>query len=171
MKKLGVERVIMLTGDNEAVAKKVAKEVGIDLFYANLLPEDKLKFIKEEIAKGNGKVAMVGDGVNDAASLALADVGIAMGVIGTDTAIEASDIALMKDDLLKIPEVIELSKLVIKISKQDFLIWAVVNAIGLTLAFTKILNPESASAYNFLTDFLPIMNSLRLFGYKLKGEK
>jgi Cd2+/Zn2+-exporting ATPase len=167
LKELGVENIVMLTGDNEVVAQKIAKKAGIDSFHANLLPEDKIKFVKEYVGKKNGKVAMIGDGVNDAASLALSDVGIAMGVIGTDTAIEAADIALMKDNLLKVPEAFELSKLVIKISRQDFLIWGVLNTTGLVLAFTRVIGPESAAAFNFITDFVPILNSLRLFGYKI----
>lgn len=167
LKQLGVEKIVMLTGDNEAVARKVAREVNIDSFHANLLPEDKLRYVKKYVGKKNGKVAMIGDGMNDAASLALSDVGIAMGVIGTDTAIEAADVALMKDDLLKVPEVFELGKLVTKISHQDFLIWGLVNSLGLILAFTRVIGPESAAAFNFVTDFLPILNSLRLFGYKI----
>ena len=170
LKELGVEKIVMLTGDNEAVAKKVARKVNVDSFHDNLLPEDKLKYVKEYVGKKNGKVAMIGDGVNDAASLALADVGIAMGVIGTDTAIEAADIALMKDNLLKVPEVFELGKLVTKISHQDFLIWGILNSAGLILAFTRVIGPESAAAFNFVTDFIPIFNSLRLFRYKLSKD-
>lgn len=170
LKELGVEKVVMLTGDNEAVAEKVARVVNIDLFHANLLPEDKLRYVKEYVDKKEGKVAMIGDGVNDAASLALSDIGIAMGAIGTDTAIEAADIALMKDNLLKVPEVLDLGKLVTKISRQDFLIWGIINLIGLTLAFARIIGPESAAAFNFITDFIPILNSLRLFGYKLSKD-
>lgn len=167
LKQLGVEKVVMLTGDNETVAQKVAEEVSIDLFHANLSPEDKLNYVKEYVGKKNGKVAMIGDGVNDAASLALSDIGIAMGVIGTDAAIEAADVALMKDSLLKVPEVFSLGKLVTKISRQDFLIWGILNATGLILAFTRVIGPESAAAFNFITDFIPILNSLRLFRYKL----
>lgn len=166
LKRLGVEKIIMLTGDNEKVAQKVANQLDIDSFYANLLPQDKLKYIKKYIRQGNGKTAMVGDGVNDAASLALSDVGIAMGAIGTDSAIEAADIALMKDDFSKIPAVVKLSFSVNKIAHQDFIIWGLVNVIGLTLAFTRTIGPEGAAAFNFVTDFFPIINSLRLFRYK-----
>jgi len=164
LKKLGIEKIIMLTGDNEKIAKRIADKAGISEFYANLLPEDKLKYLKKYLSK-DYKLAMVGDGVNDAAALTLADIGIAMGAIGSDAAIEAADIALMKDDFSKLPEIIKLSKFTLKISRQDFWIWGIINAFGLVLVFTGILAPVSAAAYNFITDFIPIINSLRLFGF------
>ncbi|MCX6763387.1 MAG: cation-translocating P-type ATPase [Candidatus Moranbacteria bacterium] len=167
LKALGVERVVMLTGDNEKVAEKIAQKAGIDIFHANLMPEDKLQYVKKYISN-RGKVVMVGDGVNDAASLALSDIGIAMGVIGTDAAIEAADIALMRDDFSKIPEAVRLGRAVARVSKQDFWFWGIINVIGLTLAFSRIIGPEEAAAFNFITDFVPILNSLRLFKYKIK---
>jgi Cd2+/Zn2+-exporting ATPase len=162
LKELGVKKFVMLTGDNESVAAKVAVQIGIDDFHANLMPEDKINYIKKYLNKKT-KLAMVGDGVNDAASLALADVGISMGAIGSDSAIEASDIALMKDDFGKIVEVMALSQRTMRVARQNFLIWGVVNAIGLTLAFSRLIDPQQAAAFNFLTDFFPIFNSLRLF--------
>ena len=166
LKKIGIEKIIMLTGDNEKIAKRIAEEANIKEWHANLLPEDKLKYLKKYLSQ-QYKLAMVGDGVNDAAALSLADIGIAMGAIGSDAAIEAADVALMKDDFSKVPEIIKLAKFTLKISRQDFLIWGVVNAIGLLLVFNHILTPVSASAYNFATDFIPLINSLRLFGLKL----
>ncbi len=165
LKKLGAERIIMLTGDNEKVAGQIAKEIHIPEFKANLLPEDKIEFLKATI-KPDYKVAMIGDGVNDAPSLSLADVGIAMGAIGTDAAIESADIVLMKDKLVNILEMAEVSRYTMKIIRQDFWLWGITNAIGLGLVFAGVIGPSEAAAYNFLTDFLPLLNSLRLFRIK-----
>lgn len=161
----GIDKIVMLTGDNERVALKVAGELGISNFHANLLPEDKLKFMREYLGK-NGKVAMVGDGVNDAASLALADVGIAMGTIGSDAAIESADVALMQDDFSKVAEGVALGKFATVIAKEDFIIWGILNTFGLLLVFTKVIGPQGAALYNFVTDFFPLINSFRVYSYQ-----
>jgi len=161
----GVENVVMLTGDNEKVAKKVSTLVGLTAYYADLLPEDKITYVRKYLNTKN-KVAMIGDGVNDAAALALADIGIAMGALGTDAAIEAADIALMKDDLSKVSSAIEIGQAVTRISWQNFWIWGIVNAVGLGLVFGKIIGPEGAAAFNFITDFFPLINSIRMFEYR-----
>jgi len=167
LKELGIEKTIMLTGDNEKIAEKIAKESGVDEFHANLLPEGKIECVKKYLNK-KYKVIMVGDGINDAAALGLADISIAMGVIGSDTAIEVADIALMEDDISKIPEIIRLSKTTNKISYQDIGIWAITNIAGLALVFTGIIHPVGAATYNFVTDFVPIINSIRLFSAHLR---
>ena len=166
LRHLGVERIIMLSGDNERVTKRIADEVGIDEYHADMLPKDKVMFIEAHAGK-KGKLAMVGDGVNDAAALARADIGIAMGVIGSDAAIESSDIALMKDDFSKIAEGMTIGKYTVTIARQNFMVWGVVNAVGLGLVFASIIGPSGAAAYNFVTDFFPLINSVRLLRFHL----
>ncbi|MDD5569353.1 MAG: cation-translocating P-type ATPase [Candidatus Pacebacteria bacterium] len=162
LKESGIEKIVMLTGDNEKAAQKIAKELGIHEYHANLLPEQKTDYLKKYINK-KYKVAMVGDGVNDAPCLALADIGIAMGAIGSDAAIESADIAIMKDDLSQIPELIKLGRRTMNVIKQDMAIWAGINIVGFVLVGIAVLDPTGAAAYNFTTDFIPIFNSLRLF--------
>jgi len=162
LKQLGVHEIIMLTGDNERVARHVMDETGITAYHANLLPEEKVDFVKKH-RHTKYKIAYVGDGVNDAAALAAADIGIAMGAIGSDTAIESADIVLMRDDMHKIPMCILIGRYVMQIVRQNFYIWGIVNTIGLILVFAKIIGPAEAAAFNFFTDFFPLVNSIRLF--------
>lgn len=160
IKKLGVKNVVMLTGDNERAAGRVARELGIIEFHAGLLPEQKVSFIKNQI-EAKKTVAMVGDGVNDAAALRMATVGIAMGAIGQDSAIESADIVLMRDNIGKIAEIMKIARFTRKLAVQDFGIWGLSNFLGLFLVFTGLIGPTGAAAYNFLTDFFPLFNSLR----------
>ncbi|MFQ5436039.1 MAG: HAD-IC family P-type ATPase, partial [Anaerolineae bacterium] len=120
LKKSGIE-VIMITGDNQATAHAIAETLGITHYHAELLPEQKLDEIRY-LRRKFGRVAMVGDGINDAPALAAASVGIAMGVAGTDTALETADIALMADDLTKLPYLVNLSKRAHRVIGQN--IWA-----------------------------------------------
>ena len=108
LRDLGVERTVMLTGDNERTARAIAEQVGVDEFQAELLPDEKVAHVESLVAETDG-VAMVGDGINDAPALATATVGVAMGAAGTDTALETADIALMSDDLSKLPYLYELA--------------------------------------------------------------
>jgi Zn2+/Cd2+-exporting ATPase len=169
IKKLGVKNIIMLTGDNEKVAGRVASEVGITEFHAGLFPEQKVSFIKKFI-ETKEMVAMVGDGVNDAAAMRIATVGIAMGAIGEDSAIESADIVLMRDDISKIADIMKLARFTEHLSIQDFWIWGFSNVLGLSLVFVGAIGPSGAAAYNFLTDFFPLFNSLRA-NKKLKSTK
>jgi len=168
-KKLGIKSWIILTGDNERVASRVAKELHIKHYQANLKPKDKLVYVENFKKDHPDILAMVGDGVNDAAALALADVSIAMGLGGSDATIEAADITLIKDKLEKIPEVILLGRVTMKIIKQNFILWGILNVLGLSLVFAGVLNPIGAAAFNFITDFAPIFNALRVGIVKLKG--
>ncbi len=159
LRALGAERIIMLTGDNAQVAQTVAESIGITEFYPNLLPEDKVARVLE-LSK-SGEVVMVGDGINDAAALSAATVGVAMGALGYDTAIESAHIVLMTDDLAKLVETVERARRVQEIAIGDFWIWGATNAFGLALVFFGIIGPAGAAAYNFISDFFPLGNSLR----------
>lgn len=173
-KTLGVREWHMLTGDNERAAAEVAKELDMRHYHSNLTPEGKVEFVRKfekehSMKKGvNGRtkadkgiVGYIGDGVNDAASLALADVSIAMGGIGADSAIEAADITIMKDRLERLPETMRIARKGMGIMRQSFWIWGITNAAGLALVAFGFLGPAGAATFNFLTDFLPIGNALR----------
>lgn len=160
LKESGIN-VIMLTGDNPNTAKAIGRQAGITEVFAEMLPEQKVKKIRELIEQGR-KVAMVGDGINDAPALAEAHVGIAMGAAGSDVAIEASDIALMTDDLSKITEAIKISKNTFDVIRQNLVSSAAFNVVGIALASTGILNPLTAAFVHSLPDFILFINSSRL---------
>ncbi len=164
LKSLGITKTVMLTGDNERAARYIAHELGIDDFYANLMPEEKVARLKE--LQKEGVVAMVGDGVNDAAALAGAHVGVAMGALGSEGAIESAQIVLMRDDLSALSEAVHLARATYRVSVEDFWIWGVTNIAGLALVFGGVIGPVGAAAYNFVSDFFPLFNSLRVRSLK-----
>lgn len=169
-KMLGIKKWIILTGDNEKVAAKVGTQVGADETHANVSPMQKVEFIKKfKLKHHQDTLAMIGDGVNDAAALALSDVSIAMGAIGSDAAIESADVALMHDRLLGVSETIRLAKRGMGTVKVSFVIWGVTNFVGLILVFAGFLGPVGASFYNFVTDFFPILNAMRVGVGERKG--
>ncbi|WP_050031768.1 heavy metal translocating P-type ATPase [Halorubrum halophilum] len=140
LRELGVERVVMLTGDNEGTARAIAEQVGVDEYRADLLPEEKVDAI-ESLQAAYGEVAMVGDGINDAPALATAEVGIAMGAAGTDTALETADIALMGDDVAKLPYLYALSHTANGVIRQN--VWASLGvkallALGVPLGLVSV---------------------------------
>lgn len=140
LKALGVKRVTMLTGDHPQVAAAVARAIGVDDFQAELLPEQKQAFVKTCQAAGQ-TVGMVGDGVNDAPALALADVGIAMGAAGTDVAIETADVTLMNDDLSGVAEFMWMSAKVLRRIKLNIFFSMIYNVIGLSLSIVGLMTP------------------------------
>jgi Cd2+/Zn2+-exporting ATPase len=159
---LGV-KTLMLTGDNVHTAEAIAREVGIDEARGNLLPEDKLKTIESLLANGKGgKVGMVGDGINDAPALARADIGFAMGAAGTDTAIETADVALMDDDLRKIPSFVRLSRATAAILTQNIVLALGIKAVFLVLTFTGQTTMWMAVFADMGASLLVVFNGLRL---------
>ena len=157
----GIEDVAMLTGDNAGTAKAIAAEVGIDSVHAELLPENKVE-IMEALVQKYEFVAMVGDGVNDAPALARSSLGIAMGAVGTDAAIETADIALMSDDLSKLPWLIRHSKRTLSIIRQNIWFSLGVKLIFVVLAFAGFATLWAAIAADMGASLLVIFNSLRL---------
>lgn len=140
LKAMGIKKIIMLTGDNQRVAKSVAEEIGVDDFQAELLPEHKLQYV-EKLQKQGNVVGMIGDGINDAPALALADVGIAMGAAGTDVAVETADITLMNDDLSQVVNFMDMSKKVLRRIKLNIFFSMFYNIIGFILAGFGMLTP------------------------------
>ena len=165
MQKMGL-RVVMLTGDNEKTANAIGREAGVDEVIAGVLPDEKEAVIRK--LKENGKVAMVGDGINDAPALTQADIGIAIGA-GTDVAMDAADVVLMKSKLSDVPAAIRLSRATRKNIREN-LFWAFVyNIIGIPLAagvwiplFGWQLNPMFGAAAMSLSSFCVVTNALRL---------
>jgi Cd2+/Zn2+-exporting ATPase len=159
---LGI-KTLMLTGDNIHTAQAIAREVGIDEAKGNLLPEDKLKIIEGLIKGANGnKVGMVGDGINDAPALARSDIGFAMGAAGTDTAIETADVALMDDDLRKIPAFVRLSRATANVLIQNIVLALGIKAVFLILTFTGQATMWMAVFADMGASLLVVFNGLRL---------
>lgn len=165
LKKLGIKKIIMLTGDNERTARNVAQQTDISEVYAELSPEDKVKIVKKLKTEGH-TVAMVGDGINDAPALANADVGIAMGAAGSDTAIETADIALLGDDLLKVPYSIRLSRKAFQKMKLNIAFSFVWNALGIILSIFGIIGPAIAAVFQEAGCISVVVNSTLLIWYK-----
>jgi Cu+-exporting ATPase len=157
---LGITRIELLTGDTERTAAALAKELGVS-YRANLLPEDKIAIVKEYQAKEH-TVVMVGDGVNDAPALAQANVGVAMGAAGSDIALEAAHVALMRDDWLLVPELFRIAKRTMRVVKTNLGFTAVYNVVGISLAALGFLPPILAAAAQSLPDLGIMANSARL---------
>lgn len=167
LKRLGI-RVVLVTGDNQATARRIADELGIPEVHAEVLPAEKVEVVKRLQAQGR-KVAFVGDGVNDGPALATADVGVAMGLAGTDVAIETAEIALLSDDLGKLPHLLELSQQAIRAIKQNLVFSLGVLGIAVGLAIPGILHPVTGALLHELSSLPVIANSARLIGLREKA--
>lgn len=165
LKRSGVNQTVMLTGDNEGSAKMIASEANVTRYFADLLPEDKVDAIKKLQNEGH-KVAMVGDGINDAPALATADLGIAMGGAGTDTAMETADIVLMADNLDKLPHTMKLSRKALIIIKQNIWFSVIIKVIALVLIFPGWLTLWMAVLSDTGAALIVILNAIRLLKLK-----
>ncbi len=161
LKLSGVKRIVMLTGDNKEVANDIANQLDITEYYAGLLPQDKVRIFEEIIGKANGKVAFVGDGINDAPVLARADVGIAMGGLGSDAAIEAADIVIMNDEPSKIAKMMAIAKKTLSIVKENIIFAIGIKVAILILAAIGIANMWLAVFADVGVAALAILNAMR----------
>ena len=154
----------MLTGDSKEVAEKVANDIGIDEVYSELLPSDKVNKLEEVLSKkvGNGKVLFVGDGINDAPVLARADIGIAMGGVGSDAAIEAADVVLMKDKIESISDAIRISRKTNKILWQNIIFSLFIKVAVMILVVAGLTNMWAAVFADVGVTLLAVLNSMRI---------
>jgi len=165
LKEMGINKILLITGDNKNVAHSIAKQVGIKDVYAEQLPEGKVHVIEDQL-KNNNKVCMVGDGINDAPALAISNVSVAMGALGADVAIESSDISLMSDDISKIPELIDLSKKVMGTININIAAPILINFAAIILAAFGIIGPVAGALIHNLGSVLVVANSSRLIKYR-----
>lgn len=163
----GLERIVMLSGDNQRTVDAISKEAGLDEAFGDMMPDDKVTRLREMIAR-HGQVGMIGDGVNDAPALAVASVGIAMGAIGSDTAIETADVALMEDDLGKLADAIKLGRRTLGMIRFNIGFALVVKAIFLVLTFAGYATLWMAILADTGATLLVIVNSLRLRAQPVK---
>jgi len=161
LRQTGIKHLVMLTGDNQVTANNIAAQIGIDEIHAELLPADKVEIVSQMVEQ-YGQVAMIGDGVNDAPALGRANLGIAMGVLGSDAAIEIADIALMGDDLSKLPWLIRHSKRTLSIIRQNIIFALTIKAAFAVLAFAGVATLWEAIAADTGASLLVVANGLRL---------
>ncbi|MFI3329560.1 MAG: heavy metal translocating P-type ATPase [bacterium] len=155
----GVKNIVMLSGDNEYSCKKVSEKINLDKYYSNLLPHEKVEILKKYL---NGKCCFVGDGINDAPSLRIADIGISMGGVGSNAAIEASDVVIMNDDLNKINDIIKISKRTLRICKQNIVFALSIKVVILILAVFGLSNLWIAILGDVGVSIIAILNALRI---------
>ena len=154
-------KVLLVTGDERSISNSVARSLGVDEVYAEMLPAEKLERIQALMRKGN-KIAMIGDGINDAAALTAANVGIAMSS-GTDITMESADMILMNNNLLRVVDVIQISRQCLNVIMFNFWGTVIVDIIAISLAFAGFLTPLSAALIHVISELIFILNSARLF--------
>ena len=171
LKRAGVRQTVMLTGDRDAVAQQVAQQIGVDQVYSQLLPGDKVQKVEELLARHTGRkrLAFVGDGINDAPVLSRADIGIAMGALGSDAAIEAADVVLMDDDPMKLPLAIALSRKCLRIVHQNIVFALGVKGICLLLGALGMANMWLAIFADVGVMILAVLNAIRALFVKKQG--
>jgi len=171
-KKLGVKHLAMLTGDNEISTKKIAKALGIEEYYYDLLPQEKVEKLEEIMEKSEGTTVYVGDGINDAPILTRSDVGVAMGKFGSDVAVESADVVLMEDSLSKLNDAIKISKRTRLLSLENVVVSLAIKLAIMVLSIMGIVNMWWAVFADVGVMVLAILNSLRLLViYRTKKPK
>jgi Cd2+/Zn2+-exporting ATPase len=165
LKKLGIQETLLISGDNQAAARSVGKMLGVDQVFANTLPEQKLALIDKFQQKGL-KVAYVGDGVNDAPALAKADVGIAMGTIGTNVAMETADIVLLTDKIKQIPFLVHLSRTGLGVIRNNVIFSMMMNILSVVLSVAGVIGPVLGAIMHELSALPVVANSARLINRK-----
>ncbi len=161
LRKIGIKNISIFTGDRREAAEGIARELDINDVHFEMLPENKLCEIEK--LEEQGFVAMVGDGVNDAPALSRVDLGIAMGDAGTAVTVEAADVVILTDNLSKLPEAILIGRRAMSVIRVDGILWVTTNLLGFVLVLSGVAGPALAAFYNLVTDFLPLLNSTRLF--------
>jgi Cd2+/Zn2+-exporting ATPase len=161
LRSLGLKRLVILTGDRKSVAKRVAEQMHFSEFKAEVLPHEKLEMVEELKGKGH-RVAVIGDGVNDAPALAAGDISIAMGAAGSDVAIHSASIALMNSNLNRIPFLIELSRRTIAVIRQNMVIGGLFIVVFMSLAGAGYVSPVTAAVLHIASGLIVIFNSARL---------
>jgi heavy metal translocating P-type ATPase len=165
LKRLGVKETVLISGDQDLVAAKVGQALGVDRVHSQVLPQDKLALIRDIQAKGL-RVAFVGDGVNDAPALAAADVGIAMGAIGTAVAMETADVVLLTDAIERVPELIDLSRACLGTIRNNVIFSMIMNVLAVVLSVFGLIGPVVGAAMHELSALPVVANSARLIGRK-----
>lgn len=168
LKSQGIKKISMITGDKKSVAEEVSKQLGIDEVYAEVLPSDKVEILENKVKNSNKKIIFVGDGINDAPVLAISDIGISMGEVGSDAAIEASDVVIMNDNISKINDAIEISKKTINIVWQNIIFALLIKISVLILAALGLVNMWIAVFADVGVSLIAILNATRILKMKLK---